>query len=315
MNVENIKIVFMGTPEFAVPSLEILLKNGYNIPAVVTVPDKPQGRGLKLEQSYIKNYAIQNNLRVLQPEKMKDENFINVLSEISPDIIVVVAFRILPKEVYSLARLGAFNLHASLLPAFRGAAPINWAIINGEKETGVTTFFLEDKVDTGNIIIREKISIEPDDTAGEVHDKLMGLGSYVVLETVKRIIKGNIITLKQDNDLASPAPKIFKEDCKIDWTKNASTIHNFIRGLSPYPCAFTKYNGKFIKIYKSSHTDRICSLPPGNILVENENLFVTTSNGLIKILEIQMEGKKRMNTVDFLRGFSFNISDHFETSI
>jgi methionyl-tRNA formyltransferase len=315
MNNEDIKIIFMGTPEFSIPSLEILLKNGFNIPAVVTVPDKPQGRGLKLEQSDIKKFALKNNLKILQPDKMKDENFINILKETAPDIIVVVAFRILPKEVYTIPRLGAFNLHASLLPAYRGAAPINWAIINGEKETGVTTFFLEDKVDTGNIIIREKLIIGPDDTAGDIHDKLMVIGSEVILKTVTKIIEGNITTLKQDNNLASPAPKIFKDDCRIIWNKDKTEVHNFIRGLSPYPGAFTKYKGKYFKIYKSSVSGRSVDLSPGSILTESNNLFVMTSNGLLEILEIQMEGKKRMNTKDFLRGFSFNTPDNFDNSI
>ncbi|HEY9188055.1 MAG TPA: methionyl-tRNA formyltransferase [Ignavibacteria bacterium] len=303
------KIVFMGTPEFAVPSLDILVKNGFNVACVVTVPDKPQGRGLKLSQSEVKNYALEHNLPILQPEKLKDEKFIKYLEELSPDIIVVVAFRILPREVYSLAKLGAFNLHASLLPKYRGAAPINWAIINGETKTGVTTFFLDDKVDTGNIIFQEEVDINSDETAGDLHDKLMQIGANLVLKTVRAILNNNAPRIQQSDLKATPAPKIFKEHCKIDWNNPMEKIHNLIRGLSPYPAAFTTYKGKIIKIYKSEKTNIKVNLLPGSVLVTKEDLFVACNDSYLKIIELQLEGKKRLKTEEFLRGFNFQKED------
>jgi len=303
------KIVFMGTPEFAVPSLDILVKNGFNVACVVTVPDKPQGRGLKLSQSEVKKYALEHNLPILQPEKLKDEKFIKYLEELSPDIIVVVAFRILPREVYSLAKLGAFNLHASLLPKYRGAAPINWAIINGETKTGVTTFFLDDKVDTGNIIFQEEVDINSDETAGDLHDKLMQIGANLVLKTVHAILNNNAPRIQQSDLKATPALKIFKEHCKIDWNNPMEKIHNLIRGLSPYPAAFTTYKGKIIKIYKSEKTNTKVDLLPGSVLVTKEDLFVACNDSYLKIIELQLEGKKRLKTEEFLRGFNFQKED------
>ncbi len=303
------KIVFMGTPEFAVPSLDILVKNGFNVACVVTVPDKPQGRGLKLSQSEVKKYALEHNLPILQPEKLKDEKFIKYLEELSPDIIVVVAFRILPREVYSLAKLGAFNLHASLLPKYRGAAPINWAIINGETKTGVTTFFLDDKVDTGNIIFQEEVDINSDETAGDLHDKLMQIGANLVLKTVHAILNNNAPRIQQSDLKATPAPKIFKEHCKIDWNNPMEKIHNLIRGLSPYPAAFTTYKGKIIKIYKSEKSNTKVDLLPGSVLVTKEDLFVACNDSYLKIIELQLEGKKRLKTEEFLRGFNFQKED------
>ena len=303
------KIVFMGTPEFAVPSLDILVKNGFNVACVVTVPDKPQGRGLKLSQSEVKKYALEHNLPILQPEKLKDEKFIKYLEELSPDIIVVVAFRILPREVYSLAKLGAFNLHASLLPKYRGAAPINWAIINGETKTGVTTFFLDDKVDTGNIIFQEEVDINSDETAGDLHDKLMQIGANLVLKTVRAILNNDAPRIQQSDLKATPAPKIFKEHCKIDWNNPMEKIHNLIRGLSPYPAAFTTYKGKIIKIYKSEKSNTKVDLLPGSVLVTKEDLFVACNDSYLKIIELQLEGKKRLKTEEFLRGFNFQKED------
>lgn len=303
------KIVFMGTPEFAVPSLDILVKNGFNIACVVTVPDKPQGRGLKLSQSEVKKYALEHNLPILQPEKLKDEKFIKYLEELSPDIIVVVAFRILPREVYSLAKLGAFNLHASLLPKYRGAAPINWAIINGETKTGVTTFFLDDKVDTGNIIFQEEVDINSDETAGDLHDKLMQIGANLVLKTVRAILNNDAPRIQQSDLKATPAPKIFKEHCKIDWNNPMEKIHNLIRGLSPYPAAFTTYKGKIVKIYKSEKTNTKVDLLPGSVLVTKEDLFIACNDSYLKIIELQLEGKKRLKTEEFLRGFNFQKED------
>jgi methionyl-tRNA formyltransferase len=305
------RIIFMGTPEFAIPSLDILLKNKYNIVAVVTIPDKPMGRGLNLESSQIKNFALKNNLNILQPEKLKDESFIKVIKGLDPDIIVVVAFKILPKEVYSLALSGAFNLHASLLPKYRGAAPINWAIMNGEKETGVTTFFLEEKVDTGNIILQRTIPIGDDETAGEIHDKLSILGAEAVLSTVKMIISGNVQTLDQKNMIATPAPKIHKQDCIINWKNDALSTHNFIRGLSPYPGAFTKYKNKIIKIFRSEVVPQIEKMDPGVITNNVNEMIVSTREGGLKINEIQIEGKRKMSVEDFLRGHIIQTGEKF----
>lgn len=227
------KIVFMGTPEFAIPSLRILLNSKHNVIAVVTAPDKERGRGKQISSTPVKKFALQENLKVLTPGSLTDESFIQRLKMLQPDLLVVVAFRILPKEVYAIPTKGAFNLHGSLLPKFRGAAPIQWSLINGEKETGVTTFFLEDKVDTGNIIIQEKIVIDDSDDYGSLHDKMMNMGANVVLRTVDMIEAGNVITTKQDDSLASPAKKITQEVCQIKWDKSAVEIHNLVRGLSP----------------------------------------------------------------------------------
>jgi methionyl-tRNA formyltransferase len=314
MKKEDIKIVFMGTPEFAVSSLEILIDNGYKVPAVVTVPDKPKGRGLKFDASDVKKFALKNNIPVLQPEKMKDENFINELANISPDIIAVVAFRILPREVYAKAKLGAFNLHASLLPKYRGAAPINWAIMNGDDRTGITTFFLEDKVDTGSMIYQEEITIGGDETAGDIHDRLSLAGSRLVLKTVESIIAGNAPRLKQNDIEASPAPKIFKEHCKINWNNTAENIHNQIRGLSPYPASYTNYGQKIVKIYKAEKTGIKTDFKAGTLRSSKKELFVSASDYLLSIKEIQVEGKKRLCIEEFLRGFSFPEDASFDIS-
>ena len=292
----------MGTPEFAVPSLSILLENGYNIVGVVTVPDKPKGRGRALQYSDVKKFALEKKLPVLQPEKMKDESFVNEIKSLQPDIIIVVAFRILPKEIFTIPEYGSFNLHASILPKYRGAAPINWAIINGEKETGVTTFFLKEKVDTGNIIIQKKIPIGYEDDAGTIHDKLSVLGAEIVLKTVKMIEEGNVSTAIQDDSLASPAPKIFKDDCKINWTKNSLDVYNFIRGLSPYPASYTHLDNKIVKIFRTKLTNISVNEKPSVILIKDKKLFVNTTDYLLEILELQPEGKKRMSSTDFING-------------
>jgi len=307
----------MGTPEFAIPSLEVLLKNGYEICAVVTAPDEPKGRGYKLSPPPVKVFALQNNLKVLQPQNLKDPNFINEIKKISPDLIVVVAFRILPKEVFSIPPLGTINVHASLLPKYRGAAPINWAIINGEKETGVTTFFIDEKVDAGNIILQKKIEIGQDETAGELHDKLAKLGAEALLETVKIIQTGKVQTVKQDESLATPAPKIKKEMCQINWTEmKAEQVHNFVRGLSPNPGAFTFLNGKILKIYRTKlveKTSEAADLKPGQIIVDGDSIFAVCSDlKLVQILEIQIEGKKKLKSEEFLRGYKLKTGDNFE---
>lgn len=296
----------MGTPQFAVPSLDILIKNGHEILSVVTVPDKPKGRGQKLGISEVKQYALDNNLSVLQPVKLKDEAFINEIKNLNPDLIIVVAFRILPPAIFNIPKFGSFNLHGSLLPKYRGAAPINWAIINGDKETGVTTFFLKEKVDTGNIILQEKIEIGENDTLGEVYEKLSAIGAGLVLETVREIEKGEIKIQEQKDEHSSPAPKIFKEDCRINWSKSSDVIHNFVRGLSPHPTAFTMLDGKVLKIYLTNKTEIKSLSDSGVLLKEGKKLFVNTNDNLLEILELQLEGKNRMKAIDFLNGMDFS---------
>lgn len=309
-------IIFMGTPSFAVPSLEKLIHSPHNISAVVTTPDKPRGRGLKLAESEVKKIAGENRLKILQPASLKDENFINEIRILVPDLIFVVAFRILPREVFIIPRFGSINLHASLLPKYRGAAPINWAIIKGEKETGVTTFFLEEKVDTGNIILQNKCEITDDDDAGSLHEKLALLGAETVLSTVKLIesSSGTPPVNKQDNILASPAPKITPEICKINWNDTAQNVYNFIRGLSPYPGAYTHHRGNRLKIYKSKiSTENISGqTSPGQIMSNDNNLYVCCADGFLEILELQLEGKKRLPGREFIRGHKFETNEKFE---
>ncbi|MBI3122956.1 MAG: methionyl-tRNA formyltransferase [Ignavibacteriales bacterium] len=301
------KIVFMGTPEFAIPSLQKILDSKHEVALVVSAPDKERGRGRQVSFTPVKEFALRNNLEVLTPAALKDEKFICRLKSIEADLFVVVAFRILPKEVYSIPKHGSFNLHGSLLPKYRGAAPIQWSIINGDKETGVTTFFLEDKVDTGNIILREQLKIDDGDNLGSVYEKLMNLGADTVLKTIDLIESGKVELLKQDESMASPAPKITKEICKIDWNQPAEKIHKLIRGLSPYPCAFFEYNGKSYKVYKA-HLDKSQNKPAdeiGKISQTKSEIFVQTSEGRIQLIEIQPEGRKRMSAEEFLRGNKF----------
>ena len=311
----SMRIVFMGTPEFAVASLDILIKNNYNVVGVITAPDKPAGRGQEMQQSEIKKYALQHNLKLLQPEKLKDENFISELKNLRPDLQFVVAFRMLPEVVWDLPPMGTINLHASLLPKYRGAAPINWAIINGEKESGVTTFKLKHQIDTGNILYQEKIQIENTTTAGELHDKLMHTGAELILKTVKALErnfanKTEPEFLLQDETLACHAPKIFKDDCLINWSKPAEEIYNKIRGLSPYPAAYSQLkNGEnilqVVKIFAAEFELLKPFQPNGSLLTDNKNfLKVYCEDGLIEIKEIQLQGKKKMQIKDFLRGFS-----------
>lgn len=302
----------MGTPEFAVPSLDILLNNGYAVPAVVTAPDKPRGRGQQVLPTPIKELALSKGLRVLQPESLKDQAFVAEIKTLEPDLIIVVAFRILPREVFALPRLGSFNLHASLLPKYRGAAPINWAIINGEKETGVTSFFLQEKVDTGNLILQARTPIKPEDNAGTLHDRLSEIGAEIVLHTVRLIEQGKALPKPQDDVLASPAPKLFKQDCKIDWNQTAIAIHNRIRGLAPYPTAFTVHGDKTFKIYQAATRNRNSEYPPGTILATKSSLEVVTGDGVLAILELQQEGKRRMGIEEFLRGYHFDSGSRFD---
>lgn len=297
------RIVFFGTPDFAIPSLDILIKNSYDIVAVVTTPDKEKGRGLKLEPSPIKKYTLSKNLLILQPQSLKDLEFQNRLRELNPDLGVVVAYRILPKEIYTIPKLGTFNLHASLLPKYRGAAPIQWALINGEKVTGVTTFFLEEKVDTGNIILQREVPIDDEDNFQTLHDKLAVIGSELVFETVKLIETGKFDLIPQNESLATPAPKITKEICRINWTNEALKIHNLIRALSPTPGSFTYHNGKILKIYKSKITNLFSTDKPGKIILDKNEILVNTADYYLSILELQLESRKKMNVNEFLLGY------------
>lgn len=295
----------MGTPEFAVPSLEILVENGWNVVAVVTAPDKPKGRGQKMIPSPVKESAIKLNIPVLQPTNLKSPEFLEELKSYKADIQVVVAFRMLPELVWNMPPQGTFNLHASLLPNYRGAAPINWAIINGEKETGVTTFFLKHEIDTGSIIFQEKEAILEDDNIGTLYEKLMKRGSNLVLKTIEAVAEGSIKALPQDESQAKHhAPKIFKETCQIDWNKSGTEIHNMVRGLSPYPAAWTTLNKKTCKIYKTEISDSIFpNLNPGDFRTDGKtHLKFQCGDGVLDIFELQLEGKKRMKIDDFLRG-------------
>ena len=301
-----LRIIFMGTPEFAVPSLEILLQNKCNVVAVITAPDKPQGRGQKIVYSPVKDCALKHNVPVLQPTNLKSPEFLEELKSYNANLQIVVAFRMLPEAVWSMPAFGTFNLHASLLPQYRGAAPINWAIINGESETGVTTFFLKHAIDTGSIIYQEKEKINPDDNVGTVYERLMIKGAALVLKTVKSIEKGDYPSVPQpDTSEIKHAPKIFKETCEIDWNQPEEKIRNFVRGLSPYPAAWTTLQGKVFKIYKVSCVDNNIEedLIVGQFLTDNKNyLYFKTADGFISVEELQPEGKKRMTIQDFFRG-------------
>lgn len=306
----NLKIVFFGTPEFAVKSLDALVSNGFNVAAVVTMPDKPAGRGRKLAESDVKKYAIEHNLPVLQPEKLKNEEFVNTLRQINADLFIVIAFRMLPEVVWSMPRLGTFNLHASLLPKYRGAAPINRAIMNGETETGVTTFFLKHEIDTGDIIGSRTVSIGPDENAGDLHDKLMVIGAEMVLATCNNILLDRCETSPQPEGEFTPAPKIFKEDCHIEWNKSAQEIHNLVRGLSPYPAAWSvmSVSGNDslpVKILETSLTDENClGAKPGTVKADKHHLYVATSDCWIEIKQLQPSGKKNMPISAFLAGYT-----------
>jgi methionyl-tRNA formyltransferase len=309
-------IIFMGTPEFAVPSLEILIASHHNLLAVVTTPDKPQGRGLKLSESAVKKTALSHDLKILQPEDLKEKVFVDEIKGLNPDLIVVVAFRILPKEVYTFPKFGSINLHASLLPKYRGAAPINWVLINGEKETGVTTFFLQERVDTGNIIIAGRCPISDDDNAGSLHDKLAKLGASTLMSTINLIemTNGHVPVYVQSESLFTRAPKISKDFCRINWDNTVVTLHNFIRGLSPYPAAFTCHNVKNLKIFKTStqsypFMNGSPASSPGTVKIEKESMFVSCADGFIEILEIQLEGKKRMPVQKFIKGYKIQDGD------
>ncbi|MFC3562581.1 methionyl-tRNA formyltransferase [Pedobacter jamesrossensis] len=298
------KIVFMGTPDFAVASLDALVQANFNVVAVITAPDKPAGRGQKLNESAVKKYAVEKGIPVLQPEKLKNPDFLEELKSYQADLQVVVAFRMLPEVVWAMPAKGTINLHGSLLPQYRGAAPINHAIINGEKESGVTTFFLTHTIDTGDIILSDSTPIANDETAGELHDKLMVIGANLLVKTVTAIADGNFTEQPQpQSDTLKHAPKIFKDDCKIDWNNSSQTVYNLIRGLSPYPKAFTLLNDKTLKVFKAELEDKEPGIAAGGFLTDGKTyLKFATKDGFIKLLDIQYEGKKRMLIEDFLRG-------------
>lgn len=312
MEKKDLRIVFLGTPEFAVCSLDKICNDGFNVVAVVTMPDKPAGRGHKMFQSPVKEYAVQHGLPVLQPVNLKDEAFVEELRSYDADIFVVIAFRMLPKVVWTMPPLGTFNLHASLLPDYRGAAPINWAVINGEKRTGVTTFFLKHEIDTGDIISQQAIDIADDENVGSVHDRLMTIGADLTLETLNSIIAGTLKTIPQDDLLngaePKPAPKIFKETCKLDFTKPVIEIYNKIRGLSPYPASYvdicddTTPEPRQLKIFKAVIADKSANKNPGEISIANDRLFINAPDGTLEILELQIQGKKKMSASDFIHG-------------
>lgn len=308
MTENRLKIVFFGTPEFAVESLERLIDNGCNIAAVVTMPDKIAGRGHRLLESDVKKCALRHNLRILQPTNLKDPSFINELESIGADLFIVIAFRMLPEAVWAMPPLGTFNLHASLLPRYRGAAPINRAIINGDTESGVTTFFLKHEIDTGDIIQQCKVDILPEDNAGSLHDKLMHLGADMVSATVKAISEGDVATMPQPSGEFIPAPKIFKEDCKIDWTKSCVDVHNLIRGLSPYPAAWCNMRNEkdevsMIKIFSSAFSKFDENAAPAKCIVKDGHLLVRCGDGWLEILSLQPAGKRRMDAAPFLLGY------------
>lgn len=314
MEKESLRIVYMGTPDFAVESLRALVEGGYQVVGVITMPDKPAGRGYKIQYSPVKQYALDNNLPLLQPEKLKDESFLEALRAWKADLQIVVAFRMLPEVVWNMPRLGTFNLHASLLPQYRGAAPINWSVINGDKETGVTTFFLTHEIDTGKIIMQESLPIAETDDAGIVHDALMNLGAELVIRTVDKILDGTVEAVSQEDlplveDKLRPAPKIFKDTCRIHWKKTKADIYNLVRGLSPYPTAWTELispeGERFaMKVYQTEKIEETPDRETGAIRTDGKSYMdVAVEDGYIRLLSIQLAGKKRMPISAFLNGF------------
>jgi methionyl-tRNA formyltransferase len=302
---KDLRIIFMGTPEFAIPSLKILIENDFKVVAVITALDKPRGRGRKLSPSPIKSFAVENNIPVLQPPNLKDQDFIQTLKSYSANLQIVVAFRMLPEVVWSMPVYGTINLHASILPNYRGAAPINWVLINGEKRTGLTTFFIKQEIDTGKILLKKEIDISPDDDAGSLHDKLMVLGGNLVLKTVQAVQSGDVVArVQEDSTELKKAPKIFRDMCEIEWSKNSEEIRNFVRGLSPFPGAWTVLNGKVYKIFKvNQQPGKQQNELIGHISTDSRSfLNIFCSDGVISILELQPEGKKRMKIEEFFRG-------------
>ena len=324
MEKEDLRIVYMGTPDFAVESLKRLVEGGYNVVGVITMPDKPVGRhGSVLQPSPVKQYAVSQGLPVLQPEKLKDETFLEELRLLKADLQIVVAFRMLPEVVWNMPRLGTFNLHASLLPQYRGAAPINWAVINGDTETGITTFFLKHEIDTGEIIQQVRVPIADTDNVEIVHDKLMTLGGELVLETVDAILEGTVKPIPQEELLGQeaelrPAPKIFKETCRIDWSKGVKQIYDFVRGLSPYPAAWTELcmadgSRQMLKLYETEKIFTAHQMKVGDIRTDKKNYFqIAVRDGFINVVSLQLAGKKRMGVEEFLRGYRSSDNNRVE---
>ena len=309
MDYKDLRIIFMGTPEFAVASLDILVKNGCHIVGIITAPDKPSGRGMKMTESPVKKYAVEHNLHILQPEKLKNPDFLEQLKNLQADLQIVVAFRMLPEAVWNMPPMGTVNVHGSLLPAYRGAAPINWAVINGEKQTGVTTFKLQHEIDTGNILLQQTIDIRKDETAGELHDEMKEVGAQLLFKTVQGLADASLqetpqLTITNNQSSIPHAPKIFTETCHIDWNKTADEIYNLILGLSPYPAAFTYLQNKMLKIYSSTKEYSEDDTENGAYKTDGKTfLKFRCSNGFIHVTDIQLEGKKRMKIEDFLRGY------------
>lgn len=324
MEKQDLRIVYMGTPEFAVESLRRLVEGGYHVVGVVTMPDKPMGRhGSVLQASPVKQYAESQGLRVLQPVRLKDESFVEELRSLRADLQIVVAFRMLPEVVWSMPPMGTFNLHASLLPQYRGAAPINWAVINGDTETGITTFFLRHEIDTGEIIQQVRVPIADTDNVGMVHDKLMTLGGQLVVETVDNILAGTVNPIPQErlmqgNEPLRPAPKIFKDTCRMDWSKALKQAYDFVRGLSPYPAAWTELvqpdgHRLILKVYEAAKVPAEHALPSGSVRTDGKSFFhVAVEDGFLSLLTVQLAGKKRMGVADFLRGYRLTDEHHVE---
>jgi methionyl-tRNA formyltransferase len=311
---KKLRIIFMGTPDFAVESLKAIIENGYEVVGVITAPDRPAGRGRKLQESVVKQYAVSQDIKVLQPEKLKNPEFLEELKSLDANLQVVVAFRMLPELVWDMPEYGTFNLHGSLLPQYRGAAPINWAIMNGEKESGVTTFFIEKEIDTGKVLFQEKVTIEPNDNAGTLHDKLMVVGGELVVKTLKAIVEDDYSETSQElmfteESELKPAHKIFKQDCKIDWNKDMSQINNFVRGLSPYPCAWTEFKKDEEILSTKIYEVEIIDNKKHEFKIESDNktfIHVLTPNGKLSIIEFQPAGKRKMKATDFLKGNQFD---------
>jgi methionyl-tRNA formyltransferase len=312
--IHKLRILFMGTPEFAVAGLDALIHDGQHVIAVVTSIDKPAGRGRKIKTSPVKDYALSQSIPVLQPEKLKSPVFLAEIQDLKPDLIVVVAFRMLPEQVWKLPPLGTINLHASLLPQYRGAAPINRVLMNGETKTGLTTFFIEKEIDTGKIILQEAVSVDPDEDAGSLHDKMMNTGAALLVRTVRAIVQGNPPLIDQaalirEQDELKTAPKIYTEDCRVDWDQETEVVYNHIRGLAPYPAAWTILRNqageeKILKIFAAEKEILPVNEKPGTLLTDDENaLEIACRNGIIRLTRIQLEGKKKMDTLEFLRGF------------
>jgi len=300
----------MGTPDFAIPSLRKLVEHGYDVVGVVTAPDRPAGRGRKLRPSPVKVYAESVGIPIFQPEKLRSPEFLQTLRDLKPDLAVVVAFRMLPELVWSIPKLGTFNLHAALLPDYRGAAPLNWVIINGETKTGATTFFIDHKIDTGATLLQSHIDIPDDWSVGDLHDAMMEMGGDLVLKTAQAIEKGAVTPVPQNHDaFENPAPKIFKDDCRIDWSQPRAQVYNLIRGLSPYPAAWTRMEGKVLKIFKTERVESPTEPKAGQaVVVDGDRILISCGDGWLDVLELQLEGKKRMTTKDFLRGYKGTIS-------